>query len=86
MLVPLIIPAFVSGFLYIFSHVVREISTAILLYSPQSNLLSIIIWELWVGGTIAEVGAVAVMLAIFLGGVTFIARKQVERLSVVRGM
>jgi len=34
--------AFASGFLYIFSHIMREISTAILLYSPGSSLLSII--------------------------------------------
>ena len=80
-LVPLIIPAFVAGFLYIFSHIIKEISTAILLYSPKSNLLSIIIWELWEAGTIAELGAVSVMLAIFLGVVTFIGRKQVERFT-----
>ena len=80
-LVPLLVAAFASGFLYIFSHIMREISTAILLYSPQSNLLSIIIWELWQAGTIAEVGAVSVMLVLLLGVVTFFGRKYVGRLS-----
>jgi len=60
----------------------REISTAILLYSPGSNLLSIIIWELWQAGTIAEVGAVSVMLVLLLGIVTFIGRKYLARLIV----
>jgi iron(III) transport system permease protein len=81
-LAPLLVAAFASGFLYIFSHIMREISTAILLYSPQSNLLSIIIWELWQAGTIAEVGAVSVMLVLLLGVVTFVGRKYVGRLSV----
>ena len=80
-LVPLLVAAFASGFLYIFSHIMREISTAILLYSPQSNLLSIIIWELWQAGTIAEVGAVSVMLVLLLGVVTFFGRKYVGRQS-----
>ena len=76
-LAPLLVAGFASGFLYIFSHIMREFSTAILLYSPNSNLLSIIIWELWQAGTIAEVGAVSVMLVLVLGVVTFIGRKYV---------
>lgn len=81
-LTPLLIAAFSSGFLYIFSHIMREISTAILLYSPKSNLLSIIIWELWQAGTIAEVGAISVMLVLLLGIVTFIGRKYLGRVSI----
>ena len=81
-LMPLLVGAFASGFLYIFSHIMREISTAILLYSPGSNLLSIIIWELWQAGTIAEVGAVSVMLVLLLGIVTFIGRKYLARLII----
>jgi iron(III) transport system permease protein len=80
-LVPLLSAAFASGFLYIFSHIMREISTAILLYSPKTNLLSIIVWELWQAGTIAEVGAVSVMLVLLLGIVTFAGRKYVTSLS-----
>jgi iron(III) transport system permease protein len=82
-LAPLLVPAFASGFLYIFSHIVREVSMVILLYSPTSNVLAVIIWELWQAGTIAEVGAVSVMLVLLLAMVTFIGRKQVKRLSIV---
>ncbi len=82
-LAPLLVPAFASGFLYIFSHIVREVSMVILLYSPRSNVLAVIIWELWQAGTIAEVGAVSVMLVLLLAMVTFIGRKQVKRLSIV---
>ena len=80
-LAPLLIPAFASGFLYIFSHIIRDISLAILLYSPRSNMLAIVIWELWQAGTIAQVGAMSVMLVLLLGIVTFAGRKYLQRVS-----
>jgi iron(III) transport system permease protein len=81
-LTPLLIPAFVSGFLYIFSHVIRDISLAILLYSPRHNLFAIVIWELWQAGTIAQVAAISVIMVILLGIVTFAGRKYLLRVSV----
>jgi iron(III) transport system permease protein len=80
-LAPLLIPAFASGFLYIFSHIIRDISLAILLYSPRSNMLAIVIWELWQAGTIAQVGAMSVILVLLLGIVTFAGRKYLQRVS-----
>ena len=80
-LAPLLIPAFASGFLYIFSHIIRDISLAILLYSPRSNVLAVVIWELWQAGTIAQVGAMSVMLVVLLGIVTFAGRKYLQRVS-----
>jgi iron(III) transport system permease protein len=80
-LAPLLVPAFVSGFLYIFSHIVRDISLAILLYSPKSNLFAVVIWELWQAGTIAQVGAISVILVLLLGLVTFAGRKYLLRVS-----
>ena len=80
-LAPLLVPAFISGFLYIFSHIVRDISLAILLYSPKSNLFAVVIWELWQAGTIAQVGAISVILVALLGIVTFIGRRYLLRVS-----
>ena len=81
-LAPLLIPAFVSGFLYIFSHTIRDISLAILLYSPKNNLFAIVIWELWQAGTIAQVAAISVIMVILLGVVTFAGRKYLLRVSI----
>ena len=75
------VPAFISGFLYIFSHIIRDISLAILLYSPKSNLFAIVIWELWQAGTIAQVGAISVILVVLLGIVSFAGRKYLLRVS-----
>jgi ABC-type Fe3+ transport system permease subunit len=80
-LAPLLIPAFASGFLYIFSHIIRDFSLAILLYSPRRNVLAVVIWELWQAGTIAQVGAMSVMLVVLLGIVTFAGRKYLQRVS-----
>jgi iron(III) transport system permease protein len=80
-LAPLLVPAFISGFLYIFSHIIRDVSLAILLYSPKSNLFAIVIWELWQAGTIAQVGAISVILVVLLGIVSFAGRKYLLRVS-----
>ena len=80
-LAPLLVPAFISGFLYIFSHIVRDISLAILLYSPKSNLFAVVIWELWQAGTIAQVAAISVILVVLLGIVTFAGRRYLLRVS-----
>jgi len=81
-LAPLLIPEFVSGFLYIFSHTIRDVSLAILLYSPKNNLFAIVIWELWQAGTIAQVAAISVLMVILLGVVTFAGRKYLLRVSI----
>jgi iron(III) transport system permease protein len=81
-LAPLLIPAFVSGFLYIFSHIIRDVSLAILLYSPKNNLFAIVIWELWQAGTIAQVAAISVFMVVLLGAVTFAGRRYLQRLAI----
>lgn len=78
-LVPLVIPVFVGGFIWVFIHVIRELSAAIILYSPQSTMLSVIVWEMWNSGTISQVSALAVMLIVFVGLITFIGRQYTER-------
>jgi iron(III) transport system permease protein len=47
---------------------IRELSSSILLYSPGSEVLSILIWELWENGQYVELSALGVMfiLALFV--------------------
>ena len=80
-LAPLLVPAFAAGFFYIFSHIIRDVSLAILLYSPKSNVLAVVIWELWQAGTIAQVGAMSVVLVLLLGLFTFTGRRYLARMS-----
>ena len=44
----------------------RELSTSILLYSPGTEVVSIIIWELWENGQYVELSALGVLFIIAL--------------------
>ena len=45
---------------------IRELSSSILLYSPGTEVVSIMIWELWQNGQYVELSALGVMLIILL--------------------
>ena len=49
---------------------VRELSSSILLYSPGTEVVSIVIWELWENGQYVELSALGVLfiLALFAAG------------------
>lgn len=81
-LVPLTIPAFIAGFLFVFVHIVKELSAAILLYSPKSLVLSVIVWEMWNAGTISDVASLAIMLIVLIGVVTYLGRRWMERAAI----
>jgi len=45
---------------------IRELSSSILLYSPGTEVVSIVIWELWENGQYVELSALGVMLIVAL--------------------
>lgn len=55
--IPLTLPALFAGWIYIFLITVRELSVALLLYSPGSQVISVKIWELWENGHVGELAA-----------------------------
>jgi iron(III) transport system permease protein len=67
-ILPLLKPGLVAGWIYIMIVSIRELSSSILLYSPGSEVLSILIWELWENGQYVELSALGVMfiLALFV--------------------
>lgn len=56
-LFPLMLPTLFASWIYVFLITIRELSVALLLYSPGSQVVSVIIWELWENGRIGEVAA-----------------------------
>src|SRR5205814_10605696 len=46
-ILPLLKPGLMAGWIYIMIVSIRELSSSILLYSPGTEVLSIVIWELW---------------------------------------
>lgn len=59
---PLMKPGLLAGWIYIVIVSIRELSSSVLLYSPGSEVVSIVIWELWQGGDYVELCAFGVML------------------------
>jgi len=60
-ILPLLKPGLVAGWIYIVIVSIRELSTSILLYSPGNEVMSILIWELWENGQYVELSALGVM-------------------------
>ena len=65
-LLPLLKPGLIAGWIYIVIVSTRELSTSILLYSPGTEVVSVVIWELWENGQYVELSALGVMFIIAL--------------------
>lgn len=74
-ILPLLMPGFVAGWIYISIIALRELSTSILLYSYNSTVLSIMAFDLWEGGQYTYVCALGVLMVLLLVVMAFIARK-----------
>jgi iron(III) transport system permease protein len=73
-ILPLLKPGLVAGWIYIMIVSIRELSSSILLYSPGNEVLSILIWELWENGQYVELSALGVMFIIALFILVMIAQ------------
>ncbi len=77
---PLLRPGFVAGWIYIAIVAIRELSSSILLYAPGSEVLSIVIWELWENGQYVELSALGVLMMLALFALVMIAQPIAGRL------
>lgn len=65
-ILPLLKPGLMAGWIYIMIVSIRELSSSILLYSPGTEVVSIIIWELWENGQYVELSALGVLFIVLL--------------------
>ena len=67
-ILPLLKPGLLAGWIYVMIVSIRELSASILLYSPGTEVVSIVIWELWENGQYVELSALGVLfiLALFV--------------------
>ena len=61
--VPLMAPALASAWIYVFLLSVKELSVAMLLYGPQSRLVSVTMFEMWSNGQVTELAAFCVSVS-----------------------
>jgi iron(III) transport system permease protein len=74
-LLPLMMPGLLAGWIYIVIVSIRELSSSILLYSPGNEVLAIVIWLHNEKGELTTVSAIGVLLVLFLIVVVAIAYK-----------
>jgi iron(III) transport system permease protein len=74
-LLPLLSPGLVAGFIYILTVSFRELSSSILLYSPGNEVLSILIFEQFENGSFTVLSALGVVMVLTLVVLVTIAYK-----------
>jgi iron(III) transport system permease protein len=63
---PLLMPGLVAGWIYVVIVSIRELSSSILLYGPGKEVVSVVIWEFWQNGQYVELSALGVMMIVVL--------------------
>src|ERR671924_799777 len=81
-ILPLLMPGFTAGWIYISIIALRELSTSILLYSYNSTVLSIMAFDLWEGGQYTYVCALGVLMVLLLVAMAITARKLGARIGI----
>jgi iron(III) transport system permease protein len=79
---PLLKPGLVAGWIYIVIVSIRELSSSILLYSPDTRVISIVMWEQWQNGQYVELSALGVMLVLGLFILVTVARLLGKRFGI----
>jgi iron(III) transport system permease protein len=81
-LLPLLKPGLMAGWIYVFIVSIRELSASILLYSPGNEVIAIVIWEFWENGNFVELSALGVMFILALLVLVMIAQYVGRRFGV----
>lgn len=63
---PLLKPGLLAGWLFVMIASMRELSSSILLYSPENEVLGTVVWDLWAAGQFVELCALGVMFVVAL--------------------
>ena len=79
---PLLKPGLMAGWIYIVIVSVRELSSSILLYSPGSEVVSVVLWEMWQNGQYVQLSALGVMLIAVLFVFVLVAQLLSKRFGV----
>ena len=68
---PLLLPAMINAFLWVAVHAMQELSMALMLYNPDSVVVSTLIWSMWQNGKTDEAAVLGVVLILLSGVLLF---------------
>jgi iron(III) transport system permease protein len=80
--IPLMMPGILAGWVYVMIVSIRELSSSILLYSHNTRVLSVSIWELWENGETGVLAALGVVMVAGLMGLVAVAYKLGAKIGV----
>jgi iron(III) transport system permease protein len=81
-LLPLVVPGLVAGWILIVVFALRELSSSLVLYSPGNEVLAITIWEKYENGDFPELAALGVVMVAGLGVLVAVAHRLGARMGV----
>jgi iron(III) transport system permease protein len=81
-ILPLLAPGFVAGWIYVITHSFRELSTSIMLYRSGTEVIAIVLFELWDGGQYPQLAALGMVMIAILIAISLIARAIGARYSI----
>ena len=70
---PLLKPALISAWIYVFVLSFRELSSIIFLVTPHNQVIAAILWDLFVNGSVELLAATSIILTFFLWIVVILA-------------
>ena len=62
--VPLLAPAMINVFFWVAVHAMQELSMALMLYNPDTVVISTMIWSMWQNGRTADAAVLGVILIV----------------------
>ena len=71
-ILPLITPSFLGGWVFIFLLSAKELSMSVLLVSPQTPVVSVAIFELWENAQVGELAAFGVLWTVILVSIAIV--------------
>jgi iron(III) transport system permease protein len=81
---PLLMPSFLGGWVFVFLLSAKELSMSILLVSPRTQVVSVAIYELWENGQVGELAAfgvlwTAILVSVAVGYYLFARRYGIQQ-------
>jgi iron(III) transport system permease protein len=81
-ILPLLAPGFVAGWVFVVTHSFRELATSIMLYRSGTEVISVVLFELWETGQYPQLSALGMILVAILIVISLLARAVGGRFSI----
>jgi iron(III) transport system permease protein len=81
---PLLLPGFLSGWIYVAIISLRELSASIFLVGQGTEVLSTVVFALWDSGNITGVAALGVLMTLFLIVMALVVQTWQRKLGILR--